>query len=222
MPEYIQLAVEERTVKGKKVRQLRREGIIPAVLYGPETEPLSLSIDRRDLRMVLREAGGTSLIELVMGDTTIPTLAREVQRDPIRGDILHVDFYRVSMTRLISADVAIVVHGENELVTSGAAVLVQSMNNITVQALPGDLPSQIDVDMSRLEEIGDQILVGDLDAPEGVTFLSEETELVVKLDYPQMPEEEEEEELDEELLFGEEGAEPEVISERREDEDFEE
>lgn len=221
MPEYIQLDVEERTVTGKKVRQLRREGKIPAVLYGPEADPLTLSIDRRDLRMVLREAGGTSLIELVMGKDKIPTLAREVQRDPIRGDILHVDFYRVSMTRLISADVPIIVLGENEMVTTGAAVLVQSMNTITVEALPASLPPHIEVSMDALQEIGDQILVGDLEAPEGVTFLSEDTELVVKLDYPQMPEEEEEEELDEELLFGEEGAEPEVISERREDEEFE-
>lgn len=221
MPDYIQLAVEERSVTGKKVRQLRREGIIPAVLYGPEVEPLNLSINARDLRMVLRDAGGTNLIELVMGDTTIPTLAREVQRDPIRGDILHVDFYRVSMTRVISADVPVVVFGEHELVTTGAAVLVQGMNTITVEALPGNLPSQIEIDMAQLEEIGDQILLGDVTRPEGVRFLTDDTELVVKLDYPVMPEEEEEE-VEEEMLFGEEGAEPEVISERRDEDEEDE
>jgi large subunit ribosomal protein L25 len=219
MADLIKLNVQERNVIGKGVRALRREGIIPAVVYGPESDPLSLSIDQLELRAALVEAGGTQLIELnVDGKEQIPTLARHVQRDPVRGSLVHVDFYRVSMNRPISADVPVIVVGESPLVSSGAAVLVHPLNSMLIEALPANLPPHIEVDMSRLEEIGDQLLVEDLELPEGATALTDGAELVVKLDYPRMVEEEEEEE-EEELIFGEESAEVEVITERREEEE---
>lgn len=219
MPEFIKLAADERTVFGKKVRQLRNDGKIPAIVYGPGDDPLPLTVDRRELRQVLLEAGGTQLIEIdVAGGEKIPTLARAVQREPLQGTVMHVDFYRVSMDREISADVPVLLEGENPLVQSGAAVLIHALNSLLIEALPANLPPSIEVDISTLKEIGDQILVEDLVLPEGSRSLTDGNELVVKLDYPRMIEEEEAEEG--ELLFGEEPAEVEVISDRDEDEDF--
>ncbi len=215
MPEYVSLEVTPREVLGKKVKQLRRDGKVPVVLYGPGSETMSLTADGRALRQVLLEAGGTQLIELNVGGEKIPTLARDVQRDPLRGDILHVDFYRVSMDRPISADIPIVLVGENALVETGAAVLVHSLNTLSIEALPSSLMAMIEVDVGQLTEIGDQLLVRDLSVPEDVTILTDENELVVKLDYPQLAEEEEEEEE----FFLEEAAEPELIRGRREEDE---
>jgi large subunit ribosomal protein L25 len=221
MPDFIKLAADERKLFGKKVRQLRDEGKTPAIVYGPGAEPLALTVDRRELRQVLLEAGGTQLIEIDVAGEKIPTLARAVQREPLQGTVMHVDFYRVSMDRVISADVPILLEGENPLVTTGAAVLVQGVNSLLIEALPAHLPPSIEIDISQLEEIGDQILVSELVLPEGTRTLTDGTDLVIKLDYPRMIEEEEEEE-EEDLLFGEEAADVEVISEREEEEEFEE
>ena len=218
MPEYVSLEVTQREVLGKKVKQLRRDGKVPVVLYGPGSETMSLTADGRELRQVLLEAGGTQLIELNVGGEKIPTLARDVQRDPLRGDILHVDFYRVSMDRPISADIPIILVGENALVETGAAVLVHSLNTLSIEALPSSLMAMIEVDVGRLTEIGDQLLVRDLSVPGDVTILTDENELVAKLDYPQLAEEEEEEE---EEFFLEETAEPELIRGRREEDEEE-
>lgn len=219
MPEFITLDATKRTVTGKKVKTLRSEGLVPAVVYGPDIEPLALSIDKRELRQVLMEAGGTQIIEIHVDGETIPTLAREVQRNILVGDAMHIDFYQVSMNRAIRAEVPVLLEGDNPLVISGAAVLIQGVNSLTIEALPAHLPPHITVDVEQLEEIGDQILLADLALPEGAKAMADETELIVKLDYPRMIEEEEEEE--EEELFFEDAAEVEVISERDEEEDFE-
>lgn len=219
MAEFITLEVEKREIIGKKVKRLRRAGKVPAVVYGPDLDPLSLSIDERSLRHVLLEAGGTQLIELTLSDgKTIPTLARAVQRDPVVGNVLHVDFYQVSMNRPITAEVPVILSGEIPMVSTGAAVLIQGTNSLLIEALPAHLPPHIDVDITVLEDIGDQILVGDLEMPGDAKSLTDDAELVVKLDYPRMIEEEEEE-AEEDLLFLEETPEVEVITERGEEED---
>ena len=221
MPEFIKLGVQTRDIIGKRVRALRRDGIVPAVVYGPDSEPLSLSIDQLELRSVLMQAGGTQLIELnVEGGEAIPTLARHVQRDPVRGNVLHVDFYRVAMNRPISAEVPVILVNETPIVSSGGAVIMHPLSSLTIEALPAQLPPHIEVDLSLLKEVGDQLLVEDLVLPEGATALTDGADLVVKLDYPRQIVEEEEEE-EEELLFGEESAEVEVITERREEEEEE-
>jgi large subunit ribosomal protein L25 len=219
MSNFIVLEAEKRELLGKKVKALRRMGKVPAVIYGPESDTINLAIDKSTLRQVLAEAGGTQLIEMQVGEEKIPTLAREVQRDIIHGDILHVDFYRVSMTRTISADVPVVLINESPVVASGEGILVQGLNSLLIEALPADLPSQVEVDMQKLEEIGDQLLVSDLDLPGEVTILTDEGELVVKADYPTMLEEEDEDEEELDELFLEEMPEVEVITERRSDEE---
>jgi large subunit ribosomal protein L25 len=219
MSETITLEAQERQIVGKKVKQLRRAGIIPAVVYGPDFTPLNVELDERELRMALRKAGGTQLIELTVGKAKIPTLVRDVQRDPIRGNLYHVDFYRVAMDRVIQAEVPIVIVNEPPIVTSKEGAVFQALNSVVVEALPANLPPHIEVDVSGLTEIGDQLLVADLAESDEFTVTTGEEELVVRIDYAQALEEEEEEEEEFPELVS---AEPEVITERREVEEEEE
>jgi large subunit ribosomal protein L25 len=215
MSEMILLAASRRETVGKQVRHMRREGQIPAVLYGPGYEPLNIAVDQRELRHALAQAGGTQLIELQVGRERIPSLARAVQRDPLRGDILHVDFYRVAMDRLITAEVPLQLINEAPLVENGAALLLHLINSVEVEALPASLPQHLEVDLSRLQEVGDQLLVRDLPTPEGVRVLADPDELVVRLEPPMAAAEEEE------LLVAPSAEDVEVITRRKPEEEEE-
>ncbi len=219
MSEMISLEATKRDVVGKQVRQLRREGLVPVVVYGPNFESLSLQVDARELRSVLKEAGGTHIINLKVGRETINTLARSVQRDPLRGDILHVDFYRVDLNRPIRTEVPVVVVGESPVVESGEGMVLHLLNAIEVEALPTNLPSYLEVDLSTLTEIGATLYVRDMTLPQGVKVHADPEEPVVKIDYaPMIPEEEEE--AEESFLGG--SMEVEVIRERKEQQKEEE
>jgi large subunit ribosomal protein L25 len=219
MSEYT-LEAKTRKVIGKKVKQLRREGIVPAVVYGPEFENINVQVPEKPLRMTLFEAGGTQIIDLQMGKESIPTLVKKVQRDPITLEILHVDFYRVSMDRAIRAEVPLAIAVEPEIVKSGMAIATLHTNSLEIEALPMDLPPVIELDLSGLTEIGDQLLVGDLQLSGELTIMTDASELITKIDYAQALEEEEEEEELEELLAAEPSAgDVEVITERKPDEE---
>jgi large subunit ribosomal protein L25 len=212
MAQMYQLDAEMREILGKKVKRLRRQGIVPAVVYGPDFENLNIQLDARTLRQVLMQAGGTQLIELHVGDKAIPTLAREVQRNPLRGDIMHVDFYRVAMDRPIRADVPLMLVGESPLVATGEAILVHMTTSVEIEALPAQLPPHIEVDLSALMEMGQNISAGDLPLPTAVTLIGDPDELIVRLDYPQV-------EVVEEEITLEAAAEPEIIRERKAEEE---
>ena len=213
------LEASKREILGKKVKKLRAQGLIPGIIYGPDTDPIAISVDRKELRQTLLQAGGTQIINVDIDKQTIPTLARVVQRDYVQNEILHIDLYKVNMDQEIRAEVPIILLGESQPVTSREAVLNQILNSIEVEALPADLPPQIEVDMGILTEVGQILTVGELTLPTGVRATADEIDPVVKLDYPrEIPVEEEEE--DEDLLF-EVSAEPEVITERSDDEDEE-
>jgi len=208
----------KREIIGKKVKQLRREGKVPAVIYGPEFDSTPITIDAREARSTLIEAGGTNVIDVNVDGEIVNVLVRDVQRDVLRDNILHIDFYRVDMNRLLRTDVPIAVINEPAIVLAREAQIVQALNMLTIEALPNDIPNQIEVDLSDKTEIGDQVLVEDLSLPEGVTVITPGEELIVKLDYAQQLAEEEPEEEDE-LILGTASAEPEVITERTEDEE---
>lgn len=192
--EQILLNAQERQVKGKTVKQLRHAGWVPGVVYGHRTEPLSLQIEARALQAVLREAGTNRLITLNIDGSVDPkmVLVRELQRDSINHRFLHVDLYEVIMTERISAEVPVVLVGESPVVKSGGALLLQGLDSIEIECLPGDLPEAFNVDLSGLTKLDDAVLVRDLKVAEGVEILTELDELVVKL---LAPEEEEIEEV---------------------------
>jgi len=209
--ERIELHAERREIIGKKVSQLRRKGLIPAILYGHGIEPIPLQIKEKALRQVLRKAGGNRLIALKVGRARKPrlALAREIQRDAITRAFLHVDFQEVVMTEKVTTEVALVFEGESPVVKREAGVLIHGLDRVEVECLPGDLISAIPVDLSRLTEVGQALYVGDLQVDPTVTILTDPEEMVAKILPPRVRVEEEVEE---------EVAEVEVIAEARAEE----
>lgn len=214
--EEITLDAEQRQITGKKVKQLRREGYVPGVLYGHHTEPVSLQVAERALRQVLQEAGENRLVTLTVDGLDEPkrVLVRELQRDAISHSALHVDFYEVIMTEKLTAEVPIVLVGESPIVKAGEGFLFVGLDTVEIECLPADLPPQIEVDISTLQAINDAILVSDLQVDEAVEILVDPDETVVKILPPV------EEEIEEVVV--EEEAEIEVVGEEAEAEAEEE
>jgi len=179
----LQLEASNRTVLGKKVRQLRRQGITPVVLYGPAIEPMSLQVDERALERTLALSGGTQLIDLKLMPEGISyaSLARDIQVDTLTQHLLHVDFQAVVMDQEISASIPLVFDGEQHPVTQNLGVLVQNLDKVEVSALPMNLPAEIRVDLSSLTEVGEKISVADLRLGPAVRLLTDPEEWVAQI-----------------------------------------
>jgi len=183
MMEQIELRVQKRSLVGKKTKRLRRSGLIPAILYGPRTEPSPLQVKERDLRLALDRAGTNHLIVLTLDEADEPrmTLAREVQRDVVTHSLLHVDFYEVVMTEKITADIPVTLVGESPIVARNAGLLVRGIDSVQVQCLPSQLLESIVVDVSVLEELEEAVLVEDLEVDEFIEILTNPEEVLVKV-----------------------------------------
>lgn len=181
--EEIILNASPRSIVGKQVKALRRQGKVPATLYGPTTTPMNLQVDTREVsRLLSHIVGEAQLISLRLeGDEPVPVLAREVQRHPIRGDIMHIDLYAVPMDRPISTEVLVHLVGHSPLVEQRGAMLLHALTHVEIECLPRDLVAAIEVDISRLATLDDAIHVRDLAAPPGVSILTNPEELVVRL-----------------------------------------
>ena len=212
----VELTAEKRMVTGKQVRQLRREGWVPGVMYGHGFEPVPLQFEERSLAHILSRVGGSQLVGINVKGDKQPEMAlvRDVQRDPIRGNFLHVDFYRVRMTERLTAEVPLVVVGESPVIEAREGILLQGISAIEVECLPGDLVDAIEVDLSDLVEIDQGVYVRDLAVPAGIDVLTDVDEMILRI-VPLEAEEIEEEE-EEELMPGVE--EVEVITEAKEEE----
>jgi large subunit ribosomal protein L25 len=159
--------------------RLRAAGRIPAVVYGHGMDPLAISVEGRDLRSALTtEAGLNALLSLEVDGTSHLTLAREIQRHPVRHSVTHVDFQIVRRDEIVSAEVPVTLTGEAQQVSMNQGVIEQPLISLTVQAVPDRIPNSIEVDISALA-IGDTIRVADLPLPEGVTTEIDGDEAVV-------------------------------------------
>ncbi len=187
----ITLDVKPRAEMGKgPTRRFRAAGLVPAVFYGPSVEPVPLLVDGKQMSQALRtEAGDNVLINLRVDGKSRLTIPREVQRHPIRGTILHVDFVHVARDQRIAAHVPVHVVGESPGVKEGG-VVDQHLHEIQVEAVPTDIPAAVEVDISELG-IGDSLHVTDVKVPEGVDVLTPEDELVVAVIEPRIIELEE-------------------------------
>ncbi len=169
MAEVVLAAEVGRPTGSRAVRRLRREGKIPAVIYGHGTDPLPVAIVARELRVALNsEAGANQLLSLDTGSGTYLALAREMQRHPVAQTVTHVDFIIVRRDEVIAADVPIVLVGEAIEVQHGDGLVEQQMFTLAINALPTAIPSAIEADISALT-IGGQVRVSDLALPTGVT-----------------------------------------------------
>lgn len=180
MAEFV-LEAEAREITGKKVSQLRKNNLVPATIYGAKMEPVNVQIAYRPLEITLLKAGGTNLIDLKVAGKTHTVLAREVQRDFIKGKILHADFFVVDVTSKIRYAIPVHIVGDSLPVTSKRGILLTGTSTITVETLPTHLLQGVDVDISVLREIGDTITVGDLNLGDDVTVLDDPEEMVVRV-----------------------------------------
>ena len=182
--ERVELQSVSRTVEGKKVRKLRAEGLIPAVVFGPDTPSKLIQAPERALDKTVRQAG-SMLINLFVDQEAQPraVLAREIQRNPITGRILHVDFYQVRMTEKVKTSIPIHFVGQPPMVGSGDALLNPQISALAVECLPNDLQDHITVDVSGLIDMHDNILVGDLLLPPGIVALDKPDDVVVSLQH---------------------------------------
>jgi large subunit ribosomal protein L25 len=200
------LEAEKRDGTGKGVaRKLRAHGQVPAVLYGHGMAPVSVSVDAKDLGHALHtDAGANVLVDLHVGSDKHLVLAREIQRNHLRGDFLHVDFLVIRRDEKITVQIPINVEGESPGVKQGG-VVEHHLWEISAESLPGDVPQSIEVDISKLE-IGDSFRVGDLATLEEITILTPAEETILSVVTPQVLEVEEAEAEGAEVAEGEEGA----------------
>jgi large subunit ribosomal protein L25 len=215
----VELEAQKRSLLGSKVKRLRREGWVPGVIYGRDFESVPLQFDRHDLRHVLSQVGGSQLVNIKIDGADEPesALLRDVQRNVITGDLLHVDFYRVMMTETITTEIPLLTTGESPVVEQKEGILLHGISEVEVECLPGDLVDALELDLSELTEVGQAILVEDLAVPSGISILTDPDEMIVRL----VPLEEVElevpaAELEEELIMAEELEEVEVIGEAEE------
>lgn len=182
----IPLKAQERTVFGKKVKQLRRNGLVPAHVFGNNTEVEHVSVNGKDFLSVFKRAGETGLVDLKIGEEKVrPVLIREIEHDPVRGELLHIGFYQVNLKEKVTVPVPIVLIEPEEGIESvkmGEAVVLQNLAEVEVEALPTDLIENIEVNISNLKNVDDAITVADLSYNrETITVLAEPEEVVVKL-----------------------------------------
>lgn len=192
MTEKVKLAVKSRDVFGRKTKKGRKEGLIPAVVYGRGIESTSLWVKALDFKRLIAKSGESTMISLeIDGKNDRNVIIYDIQNDPVSGNFSHVDFFQVRMDEEIETEVELVYVGEEDApaVKELGGVLVKNMDNVTVKCLPGDLPSQIEVNVLALKTFDDRITIADLKVSEKVK-IDLDPETVVALVSPPRSEEE--------------------------------
>lgn len=183
MEKYV-LEAQERTVIGKKVKALRREGLLPAIVYGTGIEPVAVTLNTKEVLQTLRVIGANTLVTIKLGKKEHLVLVREIQREVITRNLLHMDFQEVSLDENISSTVPIVLVGDAPAVKEFEALLITNMEEIQIEAKAKDLPDTISVDISTLLDIGDNILIKDLVISGDVTVLDDPEDVVIVATLP--------------------------------------
>lgn len=160
--EQIPLSAQARTVLGKKVKKLRKEGLIPAHVFGNKIKTVHVQVKALEFAKVFEKAGETSVISLEVDKDKMPVLVRNVQIHPLTDAPLHIDFYQVNLSEKVEVNVPIEFLGEAPAVEKKVGLLLTPLSEITIEALPTDLPENIEVDISKLENINDEIKIKDL------------------------------------------------------------
>ncbi len=185
MTNALELKAKIRQVTGKTAHKLAPEGLVPAVVYGPKIDTVSLAVDRREFEHLMHSAAvGSSLIDLDIegGGKPLDVIIKEVKRDALKGTVQHVDFWAVDMGHPLQTAVPITFVGSAEGERSGGVVM-HSLRELKVEARPKDLPEHIEVDVSPLE-VGDSMTVSELVAPRGVTLLDEPDTVIASVTPP--------------------------------------
>ena len=193
------LKAKARETTGKKVKGLRKKGILPAILYGPKIKNLNIGLDLKEFENIFAKAGESSLISLEVDKDKFLVLIHEVKKDPLTEKLIHVDFYQPILTEEIEASVPIIFEGEALAVKELSGTLVKEIQEIDVKALPKNLPHEIKVNIDGLKTFEDEILVKDLKLPEGVKVQKKPNEIVAVVTPPEKVEEELEKPIEEKV-----------------------
>ena len=224
MTEQIVIEAQKRTVKGKRVGALRRQGVLPGIIYGrikkDQIEPIAIQLDLREVSQTIKKLTGSSLVTLNVEGEKYPAILREAQRDIIYGTLRHVDFMAVSLSEKLQTAVPIELIGQAPAEINMAAVVVTGISELEIECLPQELPDRIEVDATVLVDINSVIYVKDLDLPENIDVLTDPEELIAGVTYVTIEEEEEEEEEGEFAELLDEDMEPEVIEKGKKEDEF--
>jgi len=177
--EKIVLKATKRSVTGKQVKALRRAGQLPAVIYGRHVEPISISLEAHTAGLVFAKLTSSTLVTLDVEGEEYAALVREKQRDFIKGNLTHIDFLALDLTEMIRTKVRLTFTGISSAVKDYSAVLVHRMDAFEVECLPSNLPERINVDISSIKEIGNNIRISDIPLPENVTVLDDADDIVI-------------------------------------------
>ena len=180
--EKITLDAELRGVGRHPVRELRDAARVPAVIYGAGVEAKPISVNAKALQKALHQAGSGLLMLQVVGDSPLNVLPREVQRHPVKHNVLHVDFQAVSMTEKLRLHVPLIHEGDAPAMKlNGDLVLVRNLDSIEIECLPADIPNHLVADLTKLQSDDDEVLVSDLAVPNGVKVLTAQDHVVFSL-----------------------------------------
>ncbi len=169
-----------RKVLGKDVKKLRREGFLPANVYGKSIKSEAVQVTYKDFDEVFKEAGETGLVDLEVDGKLVPVLIHNVQKN-FRGLVLHADFFQVNLKEKVKTNIPLEIVGEPKAVTDKVGILMNILSEVEVEALPEELPENIEVNVEHLANIDDQITVADLKAPTGVEVLTDPNQVVSKI-----------------------------------------
>lgn len=175
------LTAIKRTVTGKRVRHLRKEGILPGNVYGKAIKSVSLQLPLKEFLEVYNKVHETGLVDLTIDGEMLPVLIQNVQIHPITYIPLHADFFKVNLKEKVKATVPIIAIGEAKAVTDKLGVLLQTLSEVEVEALPADLPENIEVNVENLANIDDHITLNDIKISKDVEIMAEPTEMIFRI-----------------------------------------
>ncbi len=179
-PEKLTISAEKRELLGKGVKKLRREGILPANIFGKDFTSLSIQVKEADFKKMYQEAGETGVVYVQADSDTVPTLIKSVQKHPVTDAILHVDFRKINLNQKIETQVPLEFVGESPAVKDGAVILYQQ-DEVTIEALPTNIPSAIEINLENLTEIGQDVKLSDLPKSADYEFITDPETVLVSL-----------------------------------------
>ena len=174
-----QLASEKRDLVGRKVKKLRKEGKLPANIYGQKMKSVSVTVDAKEFNEVYKKAGETAVVELSLGKEAHPVLIHNIQVDPVSAKPLHIDFLKIDLTKKVTANIPLVIVGESPAEKQGLGTLVTYLDEVEVEALPGDLVDKIEVSAELLKEADQSLAIKDLHYDKNKLTITNDPETIV-------------------------------------------
>lgn len=175
------LTVEKRKILGKKVKKLRKDGFLPANIYGKDVKSVSVQVKLKDFEKIYKEVGETGLLDIEVDGEIRPVLIHNLQIEPVGRTPLHADFYQVNLKEKVKTMVPVIAIGEPKAVVDKVGTLLQTLSEVEVEALPEDLPEKIEINVEPMAVLDEQITIADIKAPKGVEILSDPSQVIVKI-----------------------------------------